>query len=161
MDVSGNITRISAGGAYGRSSSVGPVAPSVRGDNDGTSEQKAGDRTAQAARRPNAASAAIATAAKAKAKERPEEREPSPEVVTIDPMFDRRVGASRSGIYIDLVYRNTNFRAARLVGSNSQGEGESAVDDAAASGISAGDAARAYGAATGRGGSSSGTVLTG
>lgn len=154
MDVVGNISRMPAGGALGRQPAVGPIVPTVRGGNDGSRD----DRQSTSEKHDKVVQSGHVVAAKVKTKAKVEEPREQPEPVTIDPIFDRRVGSSRSGVYVDLVYRNTNFRAVRLFGTsgNRDEQGTSAVEGT----VSAGDAARAYRAAGTETDLRSSTVLT-
>ncbi len=158
MEVVGNITRFTAGGALGRLSGVGPIAPATRSGNDGArsprdDSQTTSEKHDKVVQGGHVAAAKIKTAGKI---EQPQEQ---PEAVTIDPIFDRRIGNSRGGIYVDLVYPNTNFRAVRLFGPTGRHEeqGTTGVDAT----VNAGEAARAYREASAEADPRSSTVLTG
>lgn len=155
MDGVGNITRISTGGASGRPSAIGPVAPAGRSDHDGARNARGHGEPAET--HDKIAHSARVVAAKAKGKPEVEEPREDPPAVVVDPIFDRRVGSAGGGIYVDLVYRNTNFRAARLFGPRGHGE---AGTDLAADGVSSADATRAYRVAGAEDESQASVVLT-
>lgn len=158
MELVGNISRMPAIGAFARPPAAGPVAPTVRSGNDGARSSRDGHQSTSE-KHDKVVQAGHALAAKPKAKVDVEEPREQPEPVTIDPIFDRRVGNSRSGIYVDLVYRNTNFRAVRLFGpSSNRDEQATGVADGT---VSANDAARAYRAARSDADQPASTVLTG
>jgi hypothetical protein len=94
-----------------------------------------------------AAAEEAATQAKAAAAAPPRETQELPPAVQIDALYDRRVGNGPSGLYIDLVYKNSGLRAVRLVGRSDA----AATDDESAQGVAASAAARAYQAALGSG----------
>ena len=158
MEVVGNITRSYAGGAVPRPASTGTIAPTVRSGNDGARSPRDDSQT-MSEKHDKVVQAGHVVAAKAKAKAKVEQQQEQPEAVTIDPMFDRRVGSSRGGIFVDLVYRNTNFRAVRLFGPT--GSQDERGTNSAESAVSSGDAARAYQSAGADADLRSSTVLTG
>ena len=96
MEVVGNITRSYAGGAAPRPAGTGAIAPTVRSGNDGARSPRDDSQTTSE-KHDKVVQAGHVVAAKAKAKAKVEQQQEQPEAVTIDPMFDRRVGSGREG----------------------------------------------------------------
>jgi hypothetical protein len=138
MDMLGSIARIDPGSAVTRRSS-GSVVPA--------SNPPAGNSGDDSDQRGSATVAKQAVAAPPPAKPPVQRQSAPPPAVVLDGFYDRRISDGPNGLTIDLVYKNTGLRAARLVGrssstvAESEGEGEQAV--------AAGTAARAYRTARG------------
>jgi hypothetical protein len=135
MEMLGSVARIDAGGAVGRRSGSAPVPAASRPGGSGEGRGQRGGATIA-----KHAGDDVASQAKAAAPRR--ESAELPPAVQIDGLYEKRVGNGRGGLYVDLVYKNSGLRAARLIGradtgaTEDNGEGEQAV--------AAGTVARAY-----------------
>jgi hypothetical protein len=150
MDMLGSIARIDPGSAVTRrsSGSVVPASNPPAGNSGDDSNQRGSTTVAQQAGD---------TPTPPKAPAPPRQAAPPPAVV-LGGFYEKRISNGPNGLTIDLVYKNTGLRAARLVGRSSSTAGESEVEGEQA--VAAGTAARAYRSA--RGGTlASTTQLTG
>jgi hypothetical protein len=143
MDMLGSIARIDPGSAVGRRTG-GSVVPASSPPAGGSGD----DRDQRGA----VAKQASDTATPAKVTPPPRDPAPPQPAVLLNGFYERRISGGRNGLTIDLVYKSTGMRAARLVGrsDDSASEGESEGEQA----VAAGTAARAYQTAGG------GTLVT-
>ncbi len=143
MEILGSIARADSGGAYGRRSGAAAVTAAPRAGNQGESGRERFGASISRQRDEALAQAKAAAAAEVARRE----AEAPPPAVEIAEVYDRRVGNSRTGLYVDLVYKNTGLRAVRLFGRSDAAAAEQTSEQA----VAAGAAARAYRAALGSG----------
>jgi hypothetical protein len=155
MDMLGSIARIDSGGPVGRRSGGGAAVPApspTTGGSSDDSNQRGGTPVAKQPSSPTTVQVKAAPPQREVAQQQP--------AVQLGGFYEKRITNGPNGLTIDLVYKNTGLRAARLVGrtgaapsgATSEGDGEQAV--------AAGTAVRAY--QTARGGAlATTTQLTG